>query len=128
MKKLLITTAIIESVTGLILVSIPSVIAALLFGSSLDSPVALTVARVAAVALIALGIACWLGRNEKQGKAVKGLVTAMTIYNIGVIIVFIYGAIILGLSGIGIWPVVSVHLAMAVWCIMSLLKNHPKQE
>jgi hypothetical protein len=124
MKKLLITTALIESATGLILVSFPSVVAALLFGSSLDSPVALTVARVAGVALISLGTACWLARNDKQGKAVKGLVTAMTVYNIGVIIAFIYGAIILGLSGIGLWPVVLVHLAMAVWCIsLNLFRN-----
>jgi len=128
MKKLLIVTALIELTTGLLLIPFPSVMATILFGSPIDSPVALTIARVAGVALISLGTAFWLGRDEKQGKALKGLVTAMTIYNIGVIIVFIYGAIILGLSGIGIWPVVSVHLAMAVWCIMSLLKNHPKQE
>jgi len=128
MKQLLITTAIIESATGLILVSFPSVNAALLFGSSLDSPAALTVARVAGVALISLGIACWLARDEKQGKAVKGLVTAMTVYNIGAIIVFIYSAISLGLSGIGLWPVVAVHLAMAVWCISVLLKNHSNQK
>jgi len=128
MKKLLITTAIIESATGLILVSFPTVIAALLFGSSLDSPAALIVARVAGVALISLGTACWLGRNDKHGKVVIGLVTAMIVYNIGVIIVFIYAAISLGLSGIGLWPVVLVHLAMSVWCISGLLKNHPHQE
>jgi hypothetical protein len=123
MKKLLITTAIIESATGVILVSFPTVIAALLFGSSLDSPVALIVASVAGLALISLGTACWLARNEKPGKAVKGLVTAMTVYNIGVLIVFIHAAISLGLSGIGPWPVVLVHLAMAVWCIFGILKN-----
>ena len=128
MKKLLITTAIIEFTTGLILVFFPTVIAALLSGSSPDSPSALTVARVAGLALISLGIACWLSRNEKRGKAVNGLVTAMTVYNIGVIIVFIYSAISLGLSGIGLWPVVLVHLAMSVWCISWLLKNHPHQE
>jgi len=127
MKKLLITAAIIESATGLILVSFPSVIAALLFGLSLDSPAALAVARVAGVALISLGTACWLGRNDKQGKAVKGLVIAMTVFNIGVIIVFIYAGIGLGLSGIGLWPVVLVHLAMTVWCISGLLKNHSHQ-
>jgi len=127
MKKLLITTAIIESATGLILVSYPSVIAALLFGSSLDSSAALSVARVAGVALISLGIACWLGRDEKHSKAVNGLVTSMTVYNIGVITVFIYAAISLELSGIGLWPVVLVHLAMTVWCISDLLKNHSHQ-
>jgi len=127
MQKLLITTAIIESGTGLILIFFPSVIAALLFGSSLDSPVALTVARVAGVALISLGTACCMGRNETQGKAVKGLVTAMTVYNIGVIAVLLYAGIVLGLSGIGLWPVVLVHIAMTVWCILSLLKNHSHQ-
>jgi len=74
--------------------------------------------------LISLGIACWLARDEYQGKAVKGLVTMMTVYNIGVIIVFIYGAINLKISGIGLWPVVLVHLAITVWCIsLNLFRN-----
>ena len=126
MKKLLITTALIELTTGLLLIPFPSVMATILFGSPIDSPVALIIARVAGVALISLGTACWLGRNEKQGKAVKGLVTAMTVYNFGVIIVLIYAGIILGLSGIGLWPVVVVHLAMSVWCISGLKKNDSK--
>jgi hypothetical protein len=124
MKKLLITTALIELTTGLLLIPFPSVMATILFGSPIDSPVALIIARVAGVALISMGIACWLARDEKQGKAVKGLVTAMTVYNIGVISVLLYAGLILRLSGIGLWPVVVVHLAMAVWCISDLLKNH----
>jgi hypothetical protein len=63
MKKLLIVTALIELTTGLLLVPFPSVMATILFGAPIDSPVALTVARVAGVALISMGIACWLGRN-----------------------------------------------------------------
>jgi hypothetical protein len=127
MKKLLITTALIELTTGLLLIPFPSVMATILFGSPIDSPVALIIARVAGVALISMGIACWLARDEKQGKAVKGLVTAMTVYNIGVISVLLYAGLILRLSGIGLWPVVVVHLAMTVWCILSLLKNHSHQ-
>ena len=126
MKKLLITTALIELTTGLLLIPFPSVMATILFGSPIDSPVALIIARVAGVALISMGIACWLARDEKQGKAVKGLVTAMTVYNIGVIVILIYAGIILGLSGIGLWPVVVVHLAMAFWCILGLIKNDSK--
>jgi Na+-driven multidrug efflux pump len=128
MKKLLITTTLIELTTGLLLIPFPSVMATLLFGTPIDTPVALTITRVAGVALISMGIACWLARDEKPGKAVKGLVTAMTVYNIGVILVLIYAGIILGLSGIGLWPVVLAHLTMTVWCILSLLKNHSFQE
>ena len=127
MKKLLITTALIELTTGLLLIPFPSVMATILFGSPIDSPVALTIARVAGVALISLGTACWLGRNEKQGKAVKGLVTAMTVYNFGVTIILLYAGLILGLSGIGLWPVVLVHIAMTVWYVRILLNIHRLQ-
>lgn len=119
MKKLLASTAIIEFLTGLVLVALPSKLASLLLGSPLDSPVALTVARIAGVALIALGIICWIARNDNQGNAVKGLITALIVYNIGVAIVLVYAGTGLGLFGIGLWPVVLVHFAMAVWCFLN---------
>ena len=59
MKNLLTLTAVIEVGTCLVLVAVPSLLATLLLGSSLDAPVALTVARVAGVAPLALGVACW---------------------------------------------------------------------
>jgi Na+-driven multidrug efflux pump len=127
MKKLLIATALIELTTGLLLIPFPSVMATLLFGTPINSPVALTITRVAGVALISMGIACWLGRNETQGKAVNGLVTAMTVYNFGVIIVLLDAGLILRLSGAGLWPVIVAHLAMAVWCILILLNTHRLQ-
>jgi hypothetical protein len=40
----------------------------------------------------------------------------MTVYNIGVIIAFLHGTIICGLSGMGLWPDILVHLAITVWC------------
>lgn len=62
MKALLTFTALIEGVTGLGLLAVPSVLARLLLGVPLDAPAALTVARVAGVALLALSVACsgWL--------------------------------------------------------------------
>lgn len=124
MKNLLISTAAIEYLTGLILVSLPSQLISLLFGSTVDSPLVLTVARVAGVALIALGIACWIARQDNHSVAAKGLVAAMIVYNVGVLAVLTYAGVVSGLSGIGLWPVVLVHFVMAVWSVLNLL-NRP---
>jgi len=121
MKNLLTITAIIESITGLLLVTFPSLVTSLLLGSALDSSIALTVARIAGVALTALGITCWIARNDNQSSALKGLITALIVYNVGVAIVLVYASTRLGLFGIGIWPVVLTHFGMAIWCGLSLL-------
>ena len=126
MKNLLTVTAVLEAGTGVALVSIPSLVATLLLGSSLDAPVPLTVARVAGVALLALGVACWLARHDRQSRAAKGLVGAMALYNAAIVTVLLYAGIGLKLSGIGLWPVVVLHVVMAVWCIM-LLRDTQKQ-
>jgi hypothetical protein len=125
MRNLLTMTAMIEVGTGLVLVALPSQLATLLLGSSLDTPVALTVARVAGVALLALGVACWLARHEEQGRAVRGLVGAMVLHNAAIFTVLAYAGIGLGLSGIGLWPTVLVHATMTVWCATTLLRSHP---
>jgi hypothetical protein len=121
MKKLLASTALLESITGLVLFALPSKLTSLLLGSTLDSPIALTVARIAGVALTALGITCWIARNDNQSNAVKGLITALIVYNVGVAIVLVYAGTRLGLFGIGLWPVVLAHTGMAIWCSLSLL-------
>jgi Na+-driven multidrug efflux pump len=125
-KKLLFVTAVIEILTGLMLVVLPSTIGSLLLGSNFDTPVSLTVARVAGVALIALGIACWTTNNNYKNDTARGLVIAMTFHNIGIFIVLIYAGTQLGLSGIGLWPAILTHLAMAFWCLLGLFYR-PKQ-
>jgi len=124
MKPLLTITAIIESITGLLLVALPSKLSSLLFSSTLDSHASLTVAHIAGVALMALGIVCWMARNENQGTAVKGIIAGLFVYNAGVIAVLAYAEIGLDLSGLGLWPVVLVHFVMAIWCGLSLV-NRP---
>jgi len=121
MKHLLTITAIIESITGLLLVALPSKLTSLLFSSTLDSHASLTVAHIAGVALMALGIVCWMARNENQGAAVKGIIAGLFVYNAGVIAVLAYAEIGLDLSGPGLWPVVMVHFVMAMWCGLSLV-------
>ena len=60
MKSALAFAAIGEAATGLALLIAPSLVGQLLLGEQL-SGVAMPVARVAGIALIALGIACWPG-------------------------------------------------------------------
>jgi len=114
MKNLLTVEAVIEVGTGLMLVALPSLLTTLLLGSSLDTPVALSVARMFGVALLALGVACWLARHDRQSRAARGLAGAMVLHNAAIATLLVYAGIALGLSGIGLWPVVLIHATMAV--------------
>ena len=120
MKNLLTVTAGIEAATGLALLGLPSLVVSLLLGGSLDTPAALVVARVTGAALLSLGVACWLARNDEKSRAAVGVVTAMLMYNVAAVAVLAYAGIGLGLSGIGLWPAVLLHAALAAWCIACL--------
>lgn len=120
MKILLIVTSVIEAAIGLTLVLAPSVPVSVLLGVSLDAPAGLVVARVAGAALLSLGVACWLARNDPRSRATTGLIAALLLYNAAAVAVLAHAGIGLGLSGIGLWPAVVLHAGMAVWCIACL--------
>lgn len=125
MKNFLATTAVLEFATGVVLVVIPSALATLLLGAQLDTPVGLTIARVGGLALLAIGTACWFARLDGQSRVARGLAGAMVIYNAGVVAIFVYAGLAMRLTGIGLWPVVVAHAAMATWCITILLSRRP---
>ena len=60
MRRVLAVAALAEAATGAALLVVPSRVARLLLGEDLGGA-ALPVARVAGIALIALGFACWPG-------------------------------------------------------------------
>jgi len=120
MRTLLIVTAVIEAATGVALLLSPPLPVSLLLGASLDTPTGLVVGRVAGAALLSLGIACWLARNDEQSRAATGLIAAMLLYNTAVAAVLVYAGIGLRLAGVGTWPAVLLHAALAVWCLACL--------
>lgn len=120
MKALQTLTALIEGATGVALLVAPSLVVKLLLGSPLDSAPAVVLGRVAGAALLALGIACWLARDNIQSRAARGLGTAMLFYNLAAIVLFIYAACYLKLQGVALWPAVILHAGMAAWCVLCL--------
>ena len=60
MKNVLIFAAVAETATGMALLIVPSLVGQLLIGEELTG-VAIPVARVAGIALVGLGVACWPG-------------------------------------------------------------------
>lgn len=120
MKNLLTVSAMIEFSVGLSFLTFPSVPVNLLLGSTPITPVVSVLARVLGLALLALGIACWLSRRYWQSHFTKGIAGGMLVYNAGATLILVYTALGLAISGIGLWPAVLLHLAMSVWCITKL--------
>jgi hypothetical protein len=120
MKTLLTVSALFELGAGLTLVCCPSAMVELLLGAPLETPAALTVARVGGAALLALGFACWLARTDTQSRAARGLIAAMLYYNLLAAVLLAYASIGYELHGLALWPGVILHAVMAVWCVASL--------
>jgi len=114
MNKLLATTAIAEAATGLALIAVPTIVARLLLGADL-SGVAVVVGRVAGIALLSLGIACWPG-SDKTGNKSPALCGMLT-YNSLATLFFFY--LIIGGQFVGplLWPAAILHGGLAVWCV-----------
>src|SRR4030095_8009536 len=80
-RTLLIVTALAETGVGLILLLSPPLVAGLVLGVSLDAPAALVGAAIAVAALLSLGGAGGLARDDGPSRARRGLVAAMLLYN-----------------------------------------------
>ena len=120
-KALLIATACIEVPTGLLLLSVPSGVAAVLLGAPVDSSVGRLLGRLAGVALLALGVACGLGSRDAPSRATVGIVAAMLVYNLGAAALLVSARFGSDLSDMGLLPVAMLHAGLAVGCLVCLL-------
>ena len=103
MKTALHFTAVAEVATGLAMLMAPSLVGQLLLGEPLAG-VAVAVARVAGIALIGLGIACW------PGPPLIGLLA----YSAAVTLYLAYLGLAGGFGGVLLWPAVVLHLILTV--------------
>lgn len=120
-KPLFIATSVIEGCAGLALLVAPALTASILIGALFDTPADSVIGRVAGAALLALGLCCWVARNDDRTRAGKAIVSGMLLYNAITVMVLTEAGIVWHLSGIGLWPAVLLHAAMAVWCLVCLI-------
>ena len=126
-RSLLSVTGALEAATGLGLLVAPSVVIELLLGAAPAAPAGVAVSRVAGVALLTLGLACWLARADAASRAAKGLVAAMLLYNVGVVAVLGLAWVSPAPVGIAFWPVVVAHAGLAAWCVAGVLALEEKR-
>ena len=119
MKTLHTVNALIELGAGLALLCFPSTTVALLLGSPLDTPIALTVGRVGGAGLLSLGVACWLARGDSQSHAARGLIVAMLLYDAAAVAILAFAGVGFGLHSVALWPAAALHGVMTVWCVAS---------
>ena len=107
MKKLLTFAAVSEAATGVALVIVPSLVGRLLLGAELTG-VSIPVARVAGIALIALGLACWPGSEAYRA------LRAMLCYGLLVTLYLAYLGICGEWVGSLLWPAVAAHAVLTI--------------
>jgi hypothetical protein len=107
---LLSLAAAIEAVTGVALIIDPQVASRLLLGADLAGA-GVAVARVAGIALLSLGLVCWMSRQDASKTAV---LAAMLTYNLLVTAYLIYLGFGVKLAGILLWPAVGIHAVLTL--------------
>ena len=112
MKWVLIFAAVAEAATGLALLIVPSLVGRLLLGEELTG-IAIPVARVAGIALIALGVACWPGPPR----------VGMLIYSAAVTLYLAYVGFAGALTGILLWPAVILHVILTALLAPASTRN-----
>lgn len=119
-------TAILEGLTGLGLLIMPSRTVSMLLGVEIGEPAGLVAGRIGGAAILGLAIACWQVRDGERGGPATGVVAAMLFYNAAAASILVYAGIRLGLQSQMIWPAIVLHVALAVWCLLVLGRARTK--
>ena len=112
MSRVLVLAAVAEAATGVALLIAPSLVGQLLVGAELTG-VAVTMARVAGIGLIGLGVACWPG-PPRIGMLTYGAV--VTVY-------LVYLGFAGGSTGTLLWPAVVVHAILTALLTREVIRG-----
>ena len=124
-KSLLAVSAAVEVGAGAALAVFPVTLVVILIGGTLDSPTALSVARLAGAALVTIGLICWFASRDSGSRAAAGVVAALAFYNAAAVGVLLYARLGMDLSGPGILPAVILHAGLAAWCLACVARPAP---
>lgn len=107
---LLTIAALVEAATGIALIAIPNAVTQLLLNQGLLGA-GLAVGRLTGIALFALGVAAWVGRQEDGRTAT---LAAMLTYNVLAAVYLGYLGLDGGLTGILLWPAAALHAGLGL--------------
>jgi hypothetical protein len=107
----LAAAAVLEIVTGLVLMIDPIVVVRLLLGADVSGQ-GMPLGRVAGIALLGFGLACWPGDQAADvgGPAFRAMLT----YDVLITLYLAYLGIVAHSAGLLLWPAVAVHAALTV--------------
>jgi hypothetical protein len=114
-KALLKAIAVIELMTGVGLLLVPSLVTELLLGAPLSPVVPLVVGHVAGAALAAIGLTCRLEAVSDREGSPNALLIGLLSYNVAIPLLLVYAYVVNKIGGIGLWLVVILHLTFSVW-------------
>jgi hypothetical protein len=120
MKKLLIFTAVVEGLSGLVLFAYPPIVIRLLFASEIFGAGVL-MSRTAGIILISLAVACWPDRNMLR--AFFGMLTYSLLAMLYLISVGVNGG-----AGILLWPGVAAHAGLSLLLVRAWRKERQAAE
>jgi hypothetical protein len=121
-RRLLVTTALIEGSAGLAVLLVPGIALRILLGGTGSSLEALFLGRLLGAALLAIGLASWLGRADDGSPAQDAVLRGALLYNVVATVLLVYAGTVLQMAGFLLWIAVTVHAVMGAWCALSLRK------
>jgi hypothetical protein len=114
---LLPVEAAVEAATGLALIIYPQAVSRLLLRADLAGA-GIAVGRVAGIALLALGLGCWVSRQHVDKTPT---LAAMLTYNLLVTAYLLLLGLGGALVGILLWPAIAIHAALTMLVASALI-------
>ena len=112
MRTLILVKFVVEVLAGLAFLIFPSTLFFILLGVPLDRSGAYAF-RMFGGAIFAIGVACWLAREDSASTAARGLIAATAFYDFVFVAILLAARFVGGLSGLALWPTVVFHLGLA---------------